>query len=124
MDCLSKEQLLLLQQHLTYEVYEHFMSMFDKDEELIPEDEEESYRYILDVLKKHKYFGEIYGWGDEARYLYIPANFRSSRFLHDIQKSPFIKTQKDLINYLSPLSDTPGIHNPSHVPRMRVKDSI
>ena len=35
MDNLSKEQLLLLQQNLTYEQYEHFMSMFnDKDEEL------------------------------------------------------------------------------------------
>ena len=28
MDCLSKEQMLLLQHNLTYEVYEEFMGMF------------------------------------------------------------------------------------------------
>ena len=38
MDCLTKEQLLLLQQNLTYEVYEKFISMFDNGDELLPED--------------------------------------------------------------------------------------
>ena len=31
MDCLSKEQLLLLLQNLTYEKYEQFINMFPKD---------------------------------------------------------------------------------------------
>ena len=126
MDCLSKEQLLLLQQHLTYEVYEKFMNMFDNDEELIPEDEEESYGYILDVLKKHKYFGDIYGWGYEARYVHIPANLRVSGFLHSIQKNQSIKTHQDLIHYLNcaQIASLAGSKIEPAVQRMRVKDSI
>ena len=38
MDCLTKEQLLLLQQNLTYEVYEKFMNMFAKEDETLPEE--------------------------------------------------------------------------------------
>ena len=34
MDCLSREQMLLLQHNLTYETYEEFMSMFKKEERL------------------------------------------------------------------------------------------
>ena len=36
MDCLSREQLLLLQHNLTYEAYEEFMSMFEETDERIP----------------------------------------------------------------------------------------
>ena len=99
MDCLSREQLLLLQHNLTYEVYEEFMSMFDKGEERIPDDEEESYRYILDVLKRHKYFGQISGWGDQAIYVNIPADFNNSILKSHIKDSE-VETQKELVQYL------------------------
>jgi hypothetical protein len=99
MDCLSREQLLLLQHNLTYEVYEEFMGMFDKGEERIPDDEEESYRYILDVLKRHKYFGQISGWGDQAIYVNIPADFNNSILKSHIKDSE-VETQKELVQYL------------------------
>ena len=100
MDCLSREQLLLLQHNLTYEVYEEFMSMFEEADERIPDDEEESYRYILDVLKRHKYFGQISGWGDQAIYVNIPADFNNS-ILKTHLEYQVLETQKDLVQYLS-----------------------
>ena len=99
MDCLSREQLLLLQHNLTYEAYEEFMSMFDKGNERIPDDEEESYRYILGVLKTHKYFGQISGWGDQAIYVNIPADFNNSTLKSHIKGSE-VETQKELVQYL------------------------
>ena len=99
MDCLSREQLLLLQHNLTYEVYEEFMGMFDKGEERIPDDEEESYRYILDVLKRHEYFGQISGWGDQAIYVNIPADFNNSVLKTHIRDAE-VETQKELVQYL------------------------
>ena len=99
MDCLSREQLLLLQQNLTYEVYEEFMGMFDKDEERIPDDGEEAYRFILDVLKRHEYFGQISGWGDEAIYVNIPADFNNSILKKHLEYQ-VLETQKDLVQYL------------------------
>ena len=99
MDCLSREQLLLLQQNLTYEVYEEFMGMFDKDEERIPDDGEEAYRFILDVLKRHKYFGQISGWGDQAIYVNIPADFNNSILKKHLEYQ-VLETQKDLVQYL------------------------
>ena len=99
MDCLSREQLLLLQHNLTYEVYEEFMSMFEQADERIPDDEEEAYRYILDVLKRHKYFGKISGWGDQAIYVNIPADFNNSTLKNHIKDSE-VETQKDLVQYL------------------------
>ena len=98
MDCLSREQLLLLQHNLTYEVYEEFMSMF-KDDEKIPEDDEEAGRYILDVLKRHKYFGQVSGWGDNAIYVNIPADFNNSILKTHIRDSE-VETQKELVRYL------------------------
>ena len=98
MDCLSREQLLLLQHNLTYEVYEEFMSMF-KDDEKIPEDDEEAGRYILDVLKRHKYFGQVSGWGDNAIYVNIPADFNNSILKTHIRDSE-VETQKELVQYL------------------------
>ena len=62
---LSKEQLLLLQHNLTYEVYEKFMSLFPKDEKL-PEEKSERINYILDTMKEHVFWGEIKGWGDKG----------------------------------------------------------
>jgi len=65
---LSKEQLLLLQQNLTYEVYEQFMGIFPKDE-LLPEDDcQQRNEYILKTMKEHSYWGEIKGWGDKRVY--------------------------------------------------------
>ena len=67
MDCLSKEQLLLLQHNLTYEVYEKFMSLFDQDE-TIPEDIKSRNEYILEEMKIHPFWGEIKGWGSKRVY--------------------------------------------------------
>jgi len=99
MDCLSREQLLLLQHNLTYEVYEEFMSMFEETDERIPDDEEEAYRCILDILKRHKYFGQVSGWGDNAIYVNIPADFNNSVLKTHIRDSE-VETQKELVQYL------------------------
>ena len=99
MDCLSREQLLLLQHNLTYEVYEEFISMFEETDERIPDDEEEAYRCILDVLKRHKYFGQVSGWGDNAIYVNIPADFNNSVLKTHIRDSE-VETQKELVQYL------------------------
>ena len=64
---LSKEQQLLLQQNLTYEVYEQFMSLFPTDE-FLPEDCQQINEYILKTMKAHTYWGEIKGWGDKRVY--------------------------------------------------------
>ena len=97
--------------------------MFEKDEELIPEDEDDSYRYILDVLKKHEHFGQISGWGNEAIYINIPEDIKTNNFLHDIRENPSIETHKDLIDYLNCL---PYARIPIALKGacMRVKDSI
>ena len=50
MEHLKNEQQLLLQQNLTYETYEKFVNMFDKDEK-IPEDPEERKKYIIETIK-------------------------------------------------------------------------
>jgi len=71
MDCLSRDQLLLLQQNLTYEVYEQFMGMFNKDE-IIPTEESKRKEYIINIMKEHDYWGEIHGWGDTRVYMRIP----------------------------------------------------
>ena len=127
MDCLSREQLLLLQHNLTYEVYEEFMSMFKKDEERIPDDEEESYRYILDVLKRHKYFGQISGWGDQAIYVNIPADFNNSILKSHIKDSE-VETQKELVQYLDSYAqnfrENLDMELQEYSSCLRIKDSI
>tara|TARA_B100000989_G_C19497528_1_gene452755 strand:+ start:769 stop:1149 length:381 start_codon:yes stop_codon:yes gene_type:complete len=126
MDCLSREQLLLLQQNLTYEVYEEFMGMFDKDEERIPDDGEEAYRFILDVLKRHEYFGQISGWGDEAIYVNIPSDFNLSilkTHIYDAQ----VETHKELVEYLDsyPHKDRLNLElQDKKNSCLRVKDSV
>ena len=104
MDCLSKEQMLLLQHNLTYEVYEEFMGMFKEGEELLPENELEKKEYILDVLKQHDYFGKISGWGDERYYVNIPQCFDESSLKVNILQHP-MKTRKELIDYLDDYPD-------------------
>ena len=127
MDCLSREQLLLLQHNLTYEVYEEFMGMFDKGEERIPDDEEESYRYILGVLKTHEYFGQISGWGDQAIYVNIPADFNNSILKSHIKDSE-VETQKELVQYLDSYAqnfrENLDMELQEYSSCLRVKDSI
>jgi len=92
MDHLSKEQMHLLQQNLTYEVYEQFMDMFKGSgpgDELIPsqypddphvtvEDSMmEQAMYIIEVAKEHPYWGEQHGWGDNRVYINLPNDPRS-----------------------------------------------
>lgn len=103
MDNLSKEQLLLLQQNLTYEQYEQFMSMFnDKDEEL-PKNINERNKYILDAMKNHEYWGQINGWGKNRVYCYLP---KQKHMLvkdtgpHDIYKIFKGNTRKELLKFL------------------------
>jgi hypothetical protein len=100
MNTLSKEQLLLLQQHLTYEVYEKFISMFDEDEdEELTKDQEQKNNYILQTMKKHHYWGEISGWGDKRVYKNI--------FINETMNGPFNiysifkgNTKKELLEFL------------------------
>jgi hypothetical protein len=73
--------------------------MFKKEDERIPENEEDSYRYILEVLKQHDYFGIVSGWGDDAIYVNIPSNFSNSCFISDIRSS-CVSTRMELIEYL------------------------
>jgi len=75
MDSLSKDQLILLQHHLTYETYEKFMSLFDKDEEM-PVEENLRQEKIIEIMKEHDYWGEIKGWGDNSVYSKIPENYQ------------------------------------------------
>ena len=72
MDCLNKEQLLLLQQNLTYEQYEQFMRMFNESDEELPKDINERKKYILETMKNHEYWGETWGWGVDQVYMRLP----------------------------------------------------
>ena len=126
MDFLSIEQLLLLQHNLTYETYEDFMSMFKKDDERIPNSEEESYRYIINVLKRHDYFGQVSGWGDSTIYVNIPLDFNNSILKAHIRDSE-IETQKQLIEYLDSYPHKERLNLELQDKKkscLRVKDSI
>jgi hypothetical protein len=126
MDCLTREQLLLLQHNLTYETYEEFMSMFKKEDECIPENEEDSYIYILDVLKQHDYFGIVSGWGDDAIYINITSNLSKSSFMSEIRSS-CVTSRKELIEYLDnyPHKDKLNLElQDKKKSCMRAKDSI
>ena len=117
MDCLSKEQLLLLQQNLTYEVYEKFIEMFDKDE-LLPKDKNERNKYILETMKNHEYWGKIHGWGDNRVYCHLP---KRKHFLvedtgpHEIYNMFKGNTKKELFNFLEEFKKyTPDTFIPNH----------
>ena len=73
MECLSREQLLLLQNHLPYTKYEEFMDMFKKEEPL-PEKYEDKLECIVKEMEEHRYWGEWYRWGDYRVYHRIPKN--------------------------------------------------
>ena len=91
-DYLSKEQLLLLQHNLTYEVYEEFMEMFPKDE-LLPKNEKERKLYILNTMKEHEFWGEIKGWGDKRLYKNISID-------NNIYSQFTGNTKKELLEFL------------------------
>lgn len=111
MDCLSKEQLLLLQHNLTYENYEKFMDMFEKDEQ-IPTETIFRKLYILEVMKNHEFWGEIYGWGDKRVYKRIPkspddlTNYNGPYEIFSIFKA---QSKKELVEFLNTFKDVINI---------------
>ena len=112
---LTREQLLLLQHNLTYEVYEDFMSMFDQDEPL-PEDDEERGNYILETMKEHPFWGEIMGWGDKRVYKHIclsnlkfPESPRVWNGPYNIYSLFKGKSKKELVKFLDEYSKTDGL---------------
>lgn len=103
MDCLSREQQLILQHNLTYEVYEQFMSMFNDNSEELPTDNDERNKYILDTMKSHEYWGETWGWGAGSVYKNLPKrknmlmNDNGPHGIYDMFKG---STRKELLKFL------------------------
>ena len=111
MDSLSKEQHLLLQQNLTYENYDKFMNMFDKDEQ-IPTETIFRKLYILEVMKNHKFWGEIYGWGDKRVYKHIPKNpdyLTNYNGPYEIFSIFNAQSKKELVEFLDTFKDVINI---------------
>ena len=103
---LNKEQLLLLQHNLTYEVYEKFMSLFHSEEEYLPTDTNERNKYILNTMKNHEYWGKIHGWGENRVYCYLPK--RDTLLVEDTGPHKVYelfkgKTRKELLTFLNEL---------------------
>ena len=117
MDSLSKEQLLLLQQNLTYEQYEHFMNMFNEQDEELPKDINERNRYILETMKNHEYWGQIHGWGENRVYCYLPKQkhmMLKYHGPHDIYRRFRGNTRKELLTFLDEFKKyTPSTYIPS-----------
>ena len=115
MDCLSKEQLLLLQQNLTYEQYEQFMNMFNESDEELPKDINERNRYILETMKNHKYWGKIHGWGENRVYCHLPKpkDIYDRTGPHDIYIRFRGNTRKELLKFLDEIKKyTPSTYIP------------
>tara|TARA_B100000161_G_scaffold252575_1_gene212448 strand:+ start:781 stop:1233 length:453 start_codon:yes stop_codon:yes gene_type:complete len=116
-DILSKEQLLLLQQTLTYEVYEQFMEMFNNEDEILPIDIEDRNKYILDTMKNHEYWGRIVGWGDNRVYCHLPK--RNSFVVEDTGPHGVYsmfkgKSKKELLKFLDEFKKyTPDTFTPN-----------
>ena len=56
MDCLSKDQLLLLQDKLSYTEYENFVGMFEQDEKIPVNPHDQTYpvernKFIIETMK-------------------------------------------------------------------------
>ena len=103
MDCLNKEQLLLLQQNLTYEVYEQFMNMFNEKDEELPKNINERNKYILETMKNHVYWGQIHGWGENRVYCHLPKRIHmlmKDNGPHGIYTMFKGNTRKELLNFL------------------------
>lgn len=115
---LSKEQLLLLQHNLTYEVYEKFMSLFHSEEEYLPTDTNERNKYILNTMKNHEHWGKINGWGENRVYCYLPK--RNTLLIKDTGPHKVYelfkgKTRKELLVFLDELKKiTPTTFIPSN----------
>ena len=116
-DILSKEQLLLLQQTLTYEVYEQFMEMFNNEDEILPIDIEDRNKYILDTMKNHEYWGRIVGWGDNRVYCHLP---KRTSFVaadtgpHGVYSMFKGKSKKELLHFLDEFKKyTPDTYTPN-----------
>jgi len=107
MEHLKNGQLMLLQQNLTYETYEQFVNMFDKDEK-IPEDREERNNFIIETMKTHEFWGEIYGWGNKRVYKRIPKYDNSDLICigpYGIFAYSIGKTKSELIKFLDGFRD-------------------
>jgi hypothetical protein len=99
---LCKEQLLILQNNLSYTDYEKFMELYSDDSENIPEDESERINFIIETMKAHPKWGEIQGWGTERVYKHLFPLKISPGFRVLIQD--FMgKTKGELIKYLDDL---------------------
>lgn len=128
MDNLTKEQLLLLQQNLTYEVYEQFMGMFDSYKEYLPEGINERNKYILDTMKNHEYWGKIHGWGENRFYCHLPK--RKSILMkdngpHNIYSMFKGNTRKELLNFLEEFKKyTPETYIPSECMEVEKEEKL
>jgi hypothetical protein len=117
MDNLSKEQLLLLQQNLTYEQYEQFMSMFNEEDETLPKNINERNAYILNTMKNHEYWGKIHGWGENRVYCHLPKRKHiliEDTGPHDVYSMFKGETRKELLKFLDEYKKyTPATYIPS-----------
>jgi len=108
MDCLSKDQLLLLQDKLSFTEYENFIGMFEQDEK-IPVNPEERNKFIIETMKNHEFWGEIYGWGNKRVYKRIPKYDNDPRRCvgpYGIFAYSVGKTKSELIRFLDGFKDT------------------
>ena len=116
MDCLNKEQLLLLQQNLTYEQYEQFVSMFNEPDEELPKENNERNKYILETMKNHEYWGKIHGWGENRVYCHLPKpkGIYDRTGPHDIYIRFRGNTRKELLKFLDEIKKyTPSTYIPN-----------
>ena len=128
MDHLSKEQLLLLQQNLTYEQYEQFMSMFNDTDEELPKNIEQRNAYILDTMKNHEYWGKIQGWGENRVYCHLPKhNLQMLKYHgpHDVYRMFKGNTRKELLNFLEEFKQyTPSTYIPNECMSVEKEENI
>ena len=78
-------------------------------------------------MKRHKYFGQTSGWGDQAIYVNIPADFNNSVLKKHIRDYE-VETQKELVQYLDryPLDFRKELNKElqEYSSCLKVKDSI
>jgi len=126
MDCLNKEQLLLLQQNLTYEVYEQFINMFNEKDKELPKNINERNRYILETMKNHEYWGQIHGWGKKRVYCHLPKRIHmlmKDTGPHGVYTMFKGNTRKELLNFLEEFKQyTPSTY--VHSECMEVEDEF
>jgi len=114
MDCLSKDQLLLLQDKLSFTEYENFVGMFEQDEKIPVNPHDQTYpvernKFIIETMKNHEFWGEIYGWGNKRVYKRIPKYDNNPRRCvgpYGIFAYSVGKTKSELIKFLDGFKDT------------------